>query len=99
MVLLATPALKFNKVRTTYCQNYNNHNDTGINVICAGYEAVPIELKILLDRLFASHHDQIRTERRHRLACLGWTEEDYQRGYKIRVSTTFMWIGMKLYSK
>lgn len=58
-------------------------------LVLKGYEAVPIELKILLDRLFASYHDSIRLERRHRLACLGWSEEDYERGYKLRVSDKY----------
>lgn len=54
--------------------------------VLRGYDAVPIELKILLDRLFATYHESIRLERRHRLAYLGWSEEEYERGYKIVVS-------------
>ena len=56
-------------------------------LVLKGYDAVPVELKILLDRLFATYHDSIRLERRHRLAYLGWSEEEYERGYKIVVST------------
>ncbi|KAL5268760.1 hypothetical protein ACHWQZ_G002567 [Mnemiopsis leidyi] len=52
-------------------------------LVLKGYDAVPVELKILLDRLFATYHDSIRLERRHRLAYLGWSEEEYERGYKI----------------
>ena len=55
-------------------------------LVLKGYDAVPVELKILLDRLFATYHDSIRLERRHRLAYLGWSEEEYERGYKIVVS-------------
>ena len=55
--------------------------------VLKGQDAVPVELKILLDRLFATYHEGIRMERRHRLAYLGWSEEDYERGYKILVST------------
>ena len=57
-------------------------------LVLKGYDAVPVELKILLDRLFATYHDSIRLERRHRLAYLGWSEEEYERGYKIVVSST-----------
>lgn len=55
-------------------------------LVLKGYDAVPVELKILLDRLFVTYHDSIRLERRHRLAYLGWSEEEYERGYKIVVS-------------
>jgi len=54
-------------------------------LVLKGYDAVPVELKILLDRLFATYHESIRLERRHRLAYLGWGEEEYERGYKIVV--------------
>ena len=56
-------------------------------LVLKGYDAVPVELKILLDRLFATYHESVRMERRHRLAYLGWSEEEYERGYKIVVST------------
>lgn len=55
-------------------------------LVLKGYDAVPVELKILLDRLFATYHESVRMERRHRLAYLGWSEEEYERGYKIVVS-------------
>ena len=54
-------------------------------MVLKGYDAIPMELKILLDRLLAAYHDTLRVERRHRLAQMGWSEEDYARGYKLEV--------------
>eukprot|EP00116_Pleurobrachia_bachei_P011018 sb/3471280/ len=54
-----------------------------VAMVLKGYDAIPMELKILLDRLLAAYHDTLRVERRHRLAQMGWSEEDYARGYKL----------------
>ena len=59
-----------------------------VAMVLKGYDAIPMELKILLDRLLAAYHDTLRVERRHRLAQMGWSEEDYARGYKLEVGGT-----------
>ena len=52
-------------------------------LILFGTSAIPIRLKVLLDALFAqsSDADVARLLRR-----LGWTEEDFSRGYMLKVS-------------
>jgi len=50
------------------------------------HNAVPIRLKILLDRLLGSL-DEERVQAI--LDYCGWTCEDYQRGYKLQVHTVF----------
>ena len=47
-------------------------------------EAMPIRLKVLLDRLLSAlSHDQVL----HVLAAYGWAYEDFCRGYKLQVYT------------
>lgn len=48
--------------------------------------AVPVRLKILLDRLLITlDHDQIKAI----LHDCGWTYDDYVRGYKLQVDALF----------
>nr|XP_053636476.1 zinc finger protein basonuclin-2-like [Cherax quadricarinatus] len=51
------------------------------SLILYGCQALPIRLKILLDRLFAvlTHEDVLQV-----LHGFGWTYEDYARGYKLQ---------------
>lgn len=49
-----------------------------------GCQAIPMRVKILLDRLLSSqlvHADVVRL-----LAIFGWTFQDYSRGYMLTVS-------------
>ena len=49
-----------------------------------GTHALPVRLKILLDRLLcALEHDELV----NLLHAFGWTYEDYSRGYMLQVST------------
>ncbi|GFV49539.1 zinc finger protein basonuclin-2 [Trichonephila clavipes] len=50
-----------------------------------GTEAMPIRLKILLDRLFSVlQHDEVV----HVLHGFGWTYEDYSRGYILQYKSS-----------
>lgn len=54
------------------------------SLVLYGSQAVPIRLKILLDRLFGVlRHDQVLSI----LRSFAWTQEDYSRGYVLHVST------------
>lgn len=53
------------------------------SLVLYGCQALPIRLKILLDRLFSAlHRDQVIQV----LHGFGWTQEDYARGYILQVS-------------
>lgn len=53
------------------------------SLVLYGCQALPIRLKILLDRLFSAlHKDQVIQV----LHGFGWTQEDYARGYILQVS-------------
>lgn len=55
------------------------------SLILYGCQALPIRLKILLDRLFSvlTQEDVLQV-----LHGFGWTYEDYARGYKLQVSNS-----------
>jgi hypothetical protein len=55
-----------------------------------GFHAVPVKLKMLLDRLFSLlNPDEVTAV----LRGFGWTVQDYQRGYilKVFLSPPFSW--------
>lgn len=54
------------------------------SLLLYGTQAVPIRFKIVLDRLFSVLKEEEVTEI---LEGLGWTAEDYARGYIVQVST------------
>ena len=54
------------------------------SLVLYGTHAIPVRLKILLDRLFSVLRDE---EVVQILKGYGWTLEDYQRGYILKVST------------
>ena len=58
------------------------------SLVLYGTHAIPVRLKILLDRLFSvlSQDDVIQI-----LKGYGWTLEDYQRGYILKVSLKKNW--------
>lgn len=56
------------------------------SLILFGTTAVPIRLKVLLDSLFAQSLDVLDVCQL--LRRLGWTEEDFSRGYILKVSAT-----------
>lgn len=53
------------------------------SLVLYGCQALPIRLKILLDRLFSVLH---RDEVLQVLSGFGWTTEDYARGYILQVN-------------
>ena len=57
------------------------------SLVLYGTHAIPVRLKILLDRLFSviSQDDVIQI-----LKGYGWTLEDYQRGYILKVRKTVL---------
>ena len=54
------------------------------SLVLYGTHAIPVRLKILLDRLFSVLREE---EVVQILKGYGWTLEDYQRGYILKVST------------
>ena len=52
------------------------------NYILQGFHAVPVKLKMLLDRLFSLLNPEEITAL---LRGFGWTIQDYQRGYILKV--------------
>jgi hypothetical protein len=48
-----------------------------------GFHAVPVKLKMLLDRLFSLLNPEEVTAL---LTSFGWTMQDYQRGYILKVT-------------
>ena len=58
------------------------------SLVLYGTHAIPVRLKILLDRLFSvlSQDDVIQI-----LKGYGWTLDDYQRGYILKVGSTFIY--------
>ena len=59
------------------------------SLILQGFHAVPVKLKMLLDRLFSllSREDITAV-----LRGFGWTIEDYHRGYILKVSLCFCFL-------
>ena len=59
-----------------------------------GFHAVPVKLKMLLDRLFSLLNPEEITAV---LRGFGWTIQDYQRGYILKVfqSTTLSYPNLK----
>lgn len=55
------------------------------SLILFGTNAVPIRLKVLLDSLFAQSTDVVDVSQL--LRRLGWTEEDFSRGYILKVGS------------
>lgn len=53
------------------------------SLVLYGCQALPIRLKILLDRLFSALHKEQVIQVLH---GFGWTQEDYARGYILQVS-------------
>lgn len=52
------------------------------SLILYGTHALPVRLKILLDRVLCTlHHEELL----HLLHGFGWTYEDYSRGYMLQV--------------
>ena len=54
------------------------------SLVLYGTHAIPVRLKILLDRLFSVLREE---EVAQILKGYGWTLEDYQRGYILKVRT------------
>ena len=54
-----------------------------VSMILYGTHAIPVRLKILLDRLFSVIKDEERTQI---LQSFGWSNEDYHRGYILKVN-------------
>jgi len=57
------------------------------SLVLYGTHAVPVRLKILLDRLFSSLREE---EVAQILKGYGWTIDDYRRGYMLKVSTVLL---------
>ena len=56
------------------------------SLILQGYQAIPVKLKMLLDRLFSLLSPEDITA----VVCgFGWTIQDYQRGYILKVLLCF----------
>lgn len=58
------------------------------SLVLYGTHAVPVRLKILMDRLFSVLRDE---EVAQILKGYGWTREDYQRGYILKVNGNEIW--------
>ena len=56
------------------------------SLILQGFHAVPVKLKMLLDRLFSLLSPEEITAV---LRGFGWTIQDYQRGYILKVCIVF----------
>ena len=62
----------------------NPHNVFELaSLVLYGTHAIPVRLKILMDRLFSVLREE---EVAQILKGYGWTIEDYQRGYILKVS-------------
>lgn len=60
-----------------------------------GCQAIPMRIKILLDRLLSgqlAHADVVKL-----LLTFGWTFQDYSRGYMLTVSLFLYWLKLILF--
>lgn len=64
----------------------------GAALLLYGVTAIPVRLKILLDRLLSTFK---RHEMLGILAAFGWTSEDYNRGYIMQVGFSFLFQKLK----